>query len=159
MSDERRDSRRSDIDAASAIEGGGRDGWVSNLLRRASTDEDRTSEAPVPASNEALDSLSLDLLRLVDPEMSSDVYRRYRTGERDAFTRALAENGDDALRRRIADRFRADNETRSVVERYIEQFEREVNALARTNRVAAQDRLRTLQGRAYSLLLAATGRR
>ena len=73
-------------------------GWVSDLLRRASSDEAQAEpKAKTPEAGgrspgqvvESLNSLSIDITRAIDHEASVELWQRYRAGERNVFTRRL----------------------------------------------------------------------
>ena len=145
-----------DDDAASAIEGG-RDGWVANLLRRASTDDDPEGAADRDEV-EGLNSIALDVVRTLDPNSSQELYRRYRAGERDVFVRRLVQIDGAAMRQRVGTLASSDPTFRSLVDRYAAEFERLANLAAGRGGNEARTLLGSPQGRAYAALGAATGR-
>src|SRR5690606_38975694 len=121
--------------------GNGSRGWLSDLLTRASREEDPPSrdyprEVPAPEpmrsaeertprhSIESLDSLSVDIARMIDHEAAADLWDRYKRGERNVFTRRLytlqGQKAFDEIRRK----YRADREFKLTVDRYIGEFER-----------------------------------
>src|SRR6185369_872745 len=67
----------------------GRGGWLSDLLGRASRDD----AEPAPENRQArramesLDSLSVDIARMIDHDAAAELWERYKRGERNVFTR------------------------------------------------------------------------
>ncbi len=113
---------------SSAGTGGG--SWLSGLLERASDDEPmptRAMRGPDLGSArriESLDSLSVDIARMIDHEAATELWDRYRRGERNVFTRKLytlqGQEAYDDIRRR----YRRDPEFKRTVDTYVDQFER-----------------------------------
>src|SRR5690606_23802417 len=91
---------------------GGRTGWLSELLTRASREEMARFEPPPPppqasqpardhsrrparadrtnhSAIDSLDSLAVDIARMTDHDVAADVWDRYKRGERNVFTRRL----------------------------------------------------------------------
>ena len=88
-------------------------GWLSDLLNRASREENEpmrdvpreptrettrdvmrepsraTEDRPPHHSIESLDSLSVDIARMIDHDAAADLWDRYKRGERNVFTRRL----------------------------------------------------------------------
>ena len=86
-------------EASAARESAGRGGWLSDLLNRASRDEDQPvgsgTRAPQrqdgrasTASNPSI-SLSVDIARMIDHDAAVELWDRYKRGERNVFTRRL----------------------------------------------------------------------
>ncbi|MFX5825160.1 hypothetical protein ABTE33_20595, partial [Acinetobacter baumannii] len=82
----------------------GRDGWLSDLLSRTDANQAAPSgreaprgrqAAPAPqpqapqSSGNPLESLSLDIGRLMDRNLASEMWDRYQRGENKAFTKRL----------------------------------------------------------------------
>ncbi len=74
------------------------DGWVRDLLRGASREEETQPAPREPAPQaersplhvvESLNSLSVDIARAIDHDASIELWDRYRHGERNVFTRRL----------------------------------------------------------------------
>ncbi|MCC2112094.1 MAG: antitoxin, partial [Hyphomicrobiales bacterium] len=125
-----------------------RGGWVSDLLRRAShEDEQPAKREPAPAPEpgnrgdrsplhmvESLNSLSVDIARAIDHAASVDLWERYQRGERNVFTRRLytlqGQRTFDEIRRK----YQRDAEFRSAVDRYIEDFEKLISEVSRNDR-------------------------
>jgi hypothetical protein len=165
--------------AAGAAGGGGpgaRGGWLSELLTRAAGDEagrgeDRTAFASgrpngspddrnVRHTIESLDSLSVDIARMIDHDAAAELWERYNRGERNVFTRRLytmqGQKAFDEVRRR----YKSDREFRQTVDRYIGEFERLLNEVARDDRgqVVARTYLTSETGKVYTMLAHAAGR-
>jgi hypothetical protein len=149
-------------------------GWVSDLLRRASTEDDE-AEAPVATSAqpqaqptsrspehvvESLNSLSVDIARAIDHEVSVELWDRYRRGERNVFTRRLytlkGQQTFDEIRRK----YQRDGEFRMAVDRYITDFESLLSDIARADRDNTRTRgyLASDTGKVYTMLAHASGR-
>jgi methyl-accepting chemotaxis protein len=93
-----------------------------------------SAAAPDPASRlayldsarkvvEHLQSLSLDINRMIDGENSDKLLKAYRGGDRGAFTKALLGLADRGIHDRIRKRFRDDAEFKRYVTSYIEDYE------------------------------------
>jgi hypothetical protein len=121
-------------------------GWVRDLLREASRDEAAPAKRPAPAAKpsqpqrsplhvvESLNSLSVDIARAIDHDISIELWDRYRRGERDVFTRRLytlkGQQTFDDIRRK----YQSDSEFRLAVDRYCEDFEKLLKDVARSDR-------------------------
>jgi hypothetical protein len=160
--------------------GGSREGWVSDLLRRASTDEepqgsDEVSEkvqptpvaangaaAPEPeaASSGPLNALSADIARAIDHAAAVELWERHRKGERNLFTRRLytlqGQQTFDEIRRK----YQRDTEFKSAVDRYVGDFEKLLTEVTRNNKDAAAGNtyLTSDTGKVYTMLAHASGR-
>src|SRR6202023_2331281 len=73
---------------------------------------------------ESLDSLSVDIARMIDHDAAAELWDRYRRGERNVFTRRLytiqGQKAFDEIRRK----YRADSAFKHTVDRYVAEFER-----------------------------------
>ena len=138
-------------------------GWVSDLLRRASTEE----ETPKPAEArpplhvvESLNSLSVDIARAIDHNASVELWDRYRRGERNVFTRRLytikGQQTFDEIRRK----YQTDSEFRTAVDRYVADFEKLLEDVAVSDRdsIMTQTYLTSDTGKVYTMLAHASGR-
>jgi hypothetical protein len=157
--------------------GQSRTGWLSELLSRASREggepvrEDRPNQPqpqPQPRPDdrtarhtiESLDSLSVDIARMIDHDAAAELWERYNRGERNVFTRRLytmqGQKAFDEVRRR----YKTDREFRQTVDRYIGEFERLLNEVARDDRgqVVARTYLTSETGKVYTMLAHAAGR-
>jgi hypothetical protein len=163
-----------------------RGGWLSDLLTRASRDgedpsrsDDRGAFAPLrPAvtkeqrgsrpddhSNvrhtiESLDSLSVDIARMIDHEAAADLWERYNRGERNVFTRRLYTMQGQKAFNEVRKRYKSDREFHQTVDRYIGEFERLLNEVARNDRgqMMARTYLTSETGKVYTMLAHAAGR-
>ena len=73
---------------------------------------------------ELLDSLSVDIARMIDHDAAAELWERYKRGERNVFTRRLYTMQGQQTFEEIRKRYRADREFRQTVDRYIGEFER-----------------------------------
>jgi hypothetical protein len=165
--------------------GGRGGGWLSDLLTRASRDgeetarnDDRGAFAPprqIPAKEsrgarsdehnvrhtiESLDSLSVDIARMIDHDAAAELWERYNRGERNVFTKRLytmqGQKAFDEVRRR----YKSDREFRQTVDRYIGEFERLLSEVSRDDRgqMVARTYLTSETGKVYTMLAHAAGR-
>jgi hypothetical protein len=151
-------------------------GWLTDLLNRASREEEEparefpreNAREPLRAADErtprhsieSLDSLSVDIARMIDHEAAADLWDRYKRGERNVFTRRLytlqGQKAFDEIRRK----YRADREFKQTVDRYIGEFERLLDEVSRDDRgqVVARTYLTSETGKVYTMLAHAAGR-
>jgi hypothetical protein len=141
--------------------GGARNpGWLSDLLQRASRPEPAVEERPARHTLESLDSLSVDIARMIDHDAATELWDRYKRGERNVFTRRLytmqGQKAFDDIRRK----YQADREFKQTVDRYIAEFERLLEEVARDDRgqVVARTYLTSETGKVYTMLAHAAGR-
>jgi hypothetical protein len=159
--------------------GGGRSGWLTELLTRASQEsEPATREPPllredapareVPQESvhaerstiDSLDSLAVDIARMIDHDAAAELWDRYKRGERNVFTRKLytmqGQRAFDEIRRK----YRGDREFMQTVDRYIAEFERLLDEVSRDDRgqVVARTYLTSETGKVYTMLAHAAGR-
>jgi hypothetical protein len=136
-----------------------RGGWLSDLLTRASRDERPAPKPAVPAL-EKLDSLSVDIARMIDHDAAVELWDRYKRGERNVFTRRLytlqGQQTFDEIRRR----YRRDDEFKETVDRYIDEFERLLDDASKGGRdqAIANSYLTSETGKVYTMLAHASGR-
>jgi hypothetical protein len=170
-----RPSERDPAPAEARSRGNGESrGWVSDLLRRASNDEEgplapkaEPAEAPQSPPDrsqvhmvESLNSLSVDIARAIDHEASVDLWERYRRGERNIFTRRLytlqGQKTFDEIRRK----YERDGEFRKAVDNYLADFERLLSQVSRNDRdnMMSQMYLTSDTGKVYTMLAHAAGR-
>jgi hypothetical protein len=152
--------------------------WLSELLTRASRDDGgeasdkeargaftssrppRPDDGDVRHSIESLDSLSLDIARMIDHEAAADLWERHHRGERNVFSRRLytmqGRKAFDELRKRC----RSDHEFRQAVDRYIGHFEQLLSDVGRNDRgnVVTRTYLTSDTGKLYTILAHAAGR-
>jgi Apolipoprotein A1/A4/E domain len=152
--------------------GNGRNGgWLGDLLARASR-EDSPPIAPVPRDGargeerpqreavESLDSLAVDVARMIDHEAAADLWERYKRGERGLFTRRLYTTQGQKAFDEIRGKYRADPEFRQTVEQYIHEFERLLDDVSRGDRgpSVVRNYLTSDTGKVYTMLAHAAGR-
>ena len=150
--------------------GNGRSGWLSEILHRASRPEEPAPEerAPPPRSDaraahhtiESLDSLSVDIARMIDHDAATELWDRYRRGERNVFTRRLYTMQGQKTFEEIRRKYRGDRDFKQTVDRYIGEFERLLEEVARDDRgqVVARTYLTSETGKVYTMLAHAAGR-
>ena len=158
-------SRRTDappVSPASADQG--RDGWLSDLLGRADAGTG-SREAPrrppqQGAGDNPLASLSLDIGRLMDRNLAAEMWDRYQRGESKAFTKRLYTPAGQKAFDEVARKYRADRNFKQTVDRYITEFERLLDEVAREDRgpAALRGHLTSETGLVYTLLAHAAGR-
>jgi hypothetical protein len=161
-------SRRTEAPPVSpASSDGGRDGWLSDLLSRTdagggtSRDVPRSRPAPAPAaSDNPLASLSLDIGRLMDRNLAAEMWDRYQRGESKAFSKRLYTPAGQKAFDEVARKYRADRGFKTTVDRYIAEFERLLDEVAREDRgpQALRGHLTSETGLVYTLLAHAAGR-
>ena len=142
----------------------GRDGWLSDLLTRADTGHGNR-EAPrgrsaAGRSDNPLESLSLDIGRLMDRNLAAEMWDRYQRGESKAFTKRLYTPAGQKAFDEVARKYRADRNFKQTVDRYITEFERLLDEVAREDRgpAALRGHLTSETGLVYTLLAHAAGR-
>ncbi|MBX9776169.1 MAG: hypothetical protein K2Y71_17455, partial [Xanthobacteraceae bacterium] len=155
---------------------GGRTGWLSDLLTRASQDDPAAppSQARAPAppppepgddrparhSIESLDSLAVDIARMIDHDAAAELWDRYKRGERNVFTRKLYTMQGQRAFEEIRRKYRGDRDFMQTVDRYIAEFERLLDEVSRDDRgqVVARTYLTSETGKVYTMLAHAAGR-
>ncbi len=144
-------------------------GWVSDLLARASREEEEAAQPKVqPAATprspshvvESLNSLSVDIARAIDHEASVELWDRYRRGERNVFTRRLYTLKGQQTFDDIKRKYQTDGEFRRAVDRYMDDFQRLLEDVARNDRdnMVTQTYLTSDTGKVYTMLAHASGR-
>ena len=157
---------------------GSRTGWLSDLLTRASQDEPAAPPPREPArggapaagtgdddrparhSIESLDSLAVDIARMIDHDAAAELWDRYKRGERNVFTRKLYTMQGQRAFEEIRRKYRGDREFMQTVDRYIAEFERLLDEVSRDDRgqVVARTYLTSETGKVYTMLAHAAGR-
>ena len=138
-----------------------RDGWLSNMLNRADGNDEPRGRGPArPASGNPLESLALDITRLVDRDLASEMWERYQRGERKAFTKRLYTPAGQKAFEEVARKYRADRNFKATVDRYINEFEKLLDDVSRDERgpSALRNQLASETGLVYTLLAHAAGR-
>ena len=158
--------------------GKGSGSWLSELLQRASRDDGsdilrmddrsgrgeerggRGEERQARHSIESLDSLSVDIARMIDHDAAAELWDRYNRGERNVFTRRLYTLQGQQAFDEIRKRYRADREFKQTVDRYIAEFERLLEDVSRDDRgqVVVRTYLTSETGKVYTMLAHAAGR-
>ena len=154
------------LPAASKESGNGRNGgWLSDILTRASRDESPPIAPPTPRAQrdtvDTLESLSVDIARMIDHDAAAELWERYKRGERNGlFSRRLYTAQGHKAFEEIRRKYRGDAEFRQTVEQYIHEFERLVDDVSRGERGAAVARnyLTSDTGKVYTMLAHAAGR-
>ncbi len=72
---------------------------------------------------EGLNSLAIDLTRVLDAQEAARVWAEFSKGDTGAFTRRFVQMRDDIPMQRLRQRYENDNEFRTYVARYFRQFE------------------------------------
>jgi hypothetical protein len=160
-------SRRTEAPPVSpASSDGGRDGWLSDLLSRTDAggpsgrEVPRARPAPPAAGDNPLASLSLDIGRLMDRNLAAEMWDRYQRGESKAFSKRLYTPAGQKAFDEVARKYRADRGFKQTVDRYIAEFERLLDEVAREDRgpQALRGHLTSETGLVYTLLAHAAGR-
>ena len=170
--------RRAEAPSLSPAQSGApnRTGWLSDLLTRASQEdpaapprEPSRTPAPPPAGDddrparhsiELLDSLAVDIARMIDHDAAAELWDRYKRGERNVFTRKLYTMQGQRAFEEIRRKYRSDREFMQTVDRYIAEFERLLDEVSRDDRgqVVARTYLTSETGKVYTMLAHAAGR-
>jgi hypothetical protein len=114
----------------------------------------------VPSANEQLETISLDIARMIHPEAAADAWDRYRRGETDAFSQHLYTPRGHQTFDEIRRRYRNDVEFRKTVDRYVKEFERLLSDVNRDDRddTVTRSYLASETGKVYTMLAHAAGR-
>jgi len=132
-----------------------RGGWLTDLVQKDEGIDDDGEDTV-----ESLDSLSLDIARMIDHEAAVDLWDRHKRGERNVFTRRLYTAAGQKTFDEIRRRYRKNNEFRETVDRYIDEFERLLDQVSRDDRgqVLSKTYLTSDTGKVYTLLAHAAAR-
>jgi hypothetical protein len=156
--------RRADVAQPPPPVSDGRGGWLTDVLSRASRDEGQAAGARAERAPrhviESLDSLSVDIARMIDHDAATELWDRYKRGERNVFTRRLYTLQGQKTFDEIRKRYRADREFKQTVDRYVGEFERLLEEVSRNDRdsVIARTYLTSETGKVYTMLAHAAGR-
>ena len=158
-------SRRTEAPPVSpASSDSGRDGWLSDLLNRTDAGAAPSREVPRPRqpqqTSNPLELLSLDIGRLMDRNLAAEMWDRYQRGENKAFSKRLYTPAGQKAFDEVARKYRADRNFKQTVDRYIAEFERLLDEVAREDRgpQALRGHLTSETGLVYTLLAHAAGR-
>jgi hypothetical protein len=167
--------------AAAPADGEDERGWVSDLLRRASQDDEASAEPvanqngvvadaelltddgdskPAPATGGALNLLAADIAKAIDHDASAELWARHKRGESNLFTRRLYTLQGQQTFDEIKRKYQRDKDFRSAVDRYIADFEKllaEVNRNSK-DQSAGNSYLTSDTGKVYTMLAHASGR-
>jgi hypothetical protein len=138
---------------------------VGDLLSRASEPEAPAYPPNYGSRNapqvQGAQGLRIDeIARAIDPRTASEVWQRFRTGERGVLGRHLYSSEGQATFDQISRRYDRDGEFRSTVDRYMGDFERLLGEAEQTDPDGRtmQTYLTSETGRVYLLLAHASGR-
>jgi hypothetical protein len=153
------------------------EGWVSDLLRRASTDEEATPVAierqpatalPPPAAEtngasapaSALGAISADIARAIDHDAAVELWARHQKGEKNLFTRRLYTLSGQQTFDEIRKKYQRDGDFRAAVDRYVTDFEKLLAEVTKSgkDRAAGGAYLTSDTGKVYTMLAHASGR-
>jgi hypothetical protein len=136
-------------------EEGERGGWLTDLLSPEDAHDDDAQQTV-----ESLDSLSLDIARMIDHDAAVELWERHKRGERNIFTRRLYTPQGQKTFDEIRRRYRKSNDFRETVDRYIDEFERLLEQVSRDDRgqVLSKTYLTSDTGKVYTLLAHAAAR-
>lgn len=140
------------------------DSWLSGLLNRAdngsSQDVPRSRPAQPANNGNPLESLSNDINRLMDRGLAGEMWDRYQRGESKAFSKRLYTPAGQKAFDEVARKYRADRSFKQTVDRYITEFERLLDDVARDDRgpQMLRSHLTSETGLVYTLLAHAAGR-
>ena len=145
----------------------GNSGWVSDLLRRASKEDDNLVPGINVADNrspnqvvESLNSLSVDIANAIDHETSVELWERYQRGETNVFTRRLYTLKGQQTFDEISNKYSRNREFQTAVDRYINDFEQLLGKETANgqNQALTQSYLTSDTGKVYTMLAHASGR-
>ena len=128
--------------------------------RETMLDTGRGDEQPQRHGIDSLDSLAVDIARMIDHDAAAELWDRYKRGERNVFTRKLYTMQGQRAFEEIRRKYRADREFMATVDRYIAEFERLLDEVSRDDRgqVVARTYLTSETGKVYTMLAHAAGR-
>ena len=109
---------------------------------------------------DSLDSLAVDIARMIDHDAAAELWDRYKRGERNVFTRKLYTMQGQKAFEEIRKRYRADADFKRTVDRYVGEFERLLEEVSRDDRgqMLARTYLTSETGKVYTMLAHAAGR-
>ncbi len=159
--------------AAPAPKAAGGQGWLSDVLARASQDDegepatappppaDRGARRPAAVSGGGLGNLSVEIARMVDNTALAETWRRFQRGERDGlFTRQLYTSAGRQAFEEMRRRYRSEPDFRATIDTYVRNFEELLVETGRNDRDGEQslDLLTGEAGKVYTMLAHASGR-
>jgi CHASE3 domain sensor protein len=148
-----------------------RGGWLTDLLSRASREEPLPSssnrpQTPAPASPQpatnpttlaSLDTIAVDIARMIDHDVAAKMWDRYQHGEQNVFNRAMYTAQGQLMFDEIRRKYRRDQEFRDTADRYVDEFERLLSEVAR-DPATQRGYLTSDTGKVYTILAHAAGR-
>ncbi|MBO0753628.1 MAG: hypothetical protein J2P53_16025, partial [Bradyrhizobiaceae bacterium] len=150
-------------------------GWLSNLLTRASREDEQTEDhgakaarpsvdaAPADADVPGIDSvdaMTAHIARWINHEAAAELWERHDRGERGVNARRLYTPQGRKAFEEMRRRYNADRDFRQVVDRYIGQFDRFLSEVEHRDGGHAQARnyVTSDAGQVYTMLAHAAGR-
>ncbi len=151
------------------------EGWVSDLLRRASSDEEAApsverhqpepqapaaAAAPAESSGSGLGAISAEIARAIDHDAAVELWERQRKGEKNLFTRRLYTLPGQQTFDEIRKKYNRDADFRAAVDRYVTDFEKLLGEVTKSgkDRSAGTAYLVSDTGKVYTMLAHASGR-
>ena len=149
-----------------------RSGWLSDLLSRASREE------PLPASSNrqpagaasggsptatgqpslaSLDTIAVDIARMIDHDVAAKMWDRHQNGEQGIFNRSMYTAQGQQMFDEIKRKYRRDEAFRETAHRYIEEFERLLAEVAQ-DPSTQRGYLTSDTGKVYTILAHAAGK-
>ncbi|MBN8974722.1 MAG: hypothetical protein J0H51_22270, partial [Rhizobiales bacterium] len=118
------------------------------------------SSQPATSQGNPLETLSLDISRLMDRNLAAEMWDRYQRGENKAFSKRLYTPSGQKTFDEVARKYRSDRNFKQTVDRYITEFERLLDDVARDERGPAMLRSHLISetGLVYTMLAHASGR-
>ena len=109
---------------------------------------------------DSLNSLSVDIARAIDHKASVELWDRYRSGERNVFTRRLYTMKGQQTFDEIRRKYQRDGEFKKAVDRYLSDFESLLGDIAKKDPENNLTRtyLTSDTGKVYTMLAHASGR-
>ena len=109
---------------------------------------------------ERLQSVAVDLSRILETEITEEDWRRYNKGEKGVFVRKMLGFREKARLLSIADKYQSDGDFRTYVGRYLSEFARmlEDAKLRDPDGILRATMLSSDLGKVYMILARALGR-
>jgi len=103
--------------------------------------------------------LSVDIARMIDHDAAAELWDRYKSGERNVFTRRLYTIQGQKTFDDIRKKYHSDFEFKQTVDRYVGEFERLLEEVARDDRgqMLTRTYLTSETGKVYTMLAHAAG--
>jgi hypothetical protein len=105
----------------------------------------------------SLDTIAVDIARMIDHDVAAQMWDRYQRGEHSVFNRAMYTPQGQQMFDEIRRKYRRDSEFRQTADRYIEEFERLLSEVAR-DPASQRGYLTSDTGKVYTILAHAAGR-